>query len=87
LQNSSLKGSCTKPGTFFSAKTAQKGSGFLILRRFFVQAAIVFSFSGLIFFEKAREGWLFPPENAILFCRMVVLSCAAYAGFMMISEG
>ena len=41
----------------------------------------------LNFFEKAREGWLFPPENAILFCRMVVLSCAAYAGFMMISEG
>ena len=41
----------------------------------------------LNFFEKAREGWLFPPENAILFCRMVVLSCAAYAGFIMISEG
>ena len=41
----------------------------------------------LNFFEKAREGWLFPPENAILFCRMVVLSCTAYAGFMMISEG
>jgi hypothetical protein len=58
LQNSFLKRSCTKPGTFFSAKTAQKGSGFLILRCFFVQAAIIFSFSSLIFLKKrAKAGY------------------------------
>ena len=44
LQNSSLKKSCTKPGTFSRPKRLKKGSGFLILRYFFVQVAIAFLF-------------------------------------------
>ena len=44
LQNSSLKKSCTKPGTFSRPKRLKKGSGFLILRYFFVQFAIAFLF-------------------------------------------
>ena len=47
-----------KTRNLFSAKTAQKGSGFLILRCFFVQAAIVFSFSSLIFLKRrAKAGY------------------------------
>ena len=59
LQNSSLKRSCTKkPGTFFRPKRLKKGSGFLILRCFFVQTAIVFSFSSLIFLKRrAKAGY------------------------------
>ena len=37
MQNSSLKKSCIKPGTFSGPKWFKKGSGFLILRYFFVQ--------------------------------------------------
>lgn len=44
LQNSSLKKYCTKPGTFSGPKRLKKGSGFLILRYFFVQVAIAFLF-------------------------------------------
>lgn len=35
---------CTKTGTALEPKQLKKGSGFLILRYFFVQVAIVFLF-------------------------------------------
>ena len=44
LQNSFLKKSCTKPGTFSRPKWLKKGSGFLIFRYFFVEIAIVLLF-------------------------------------------
>ena len=44
MQNSSLKKSCTKPGTFSGPKRLKKGSGFLFLHYFFVQVAIAFLF-------------------------------------------
>ena len=49
LQNSSLKKSCTKPGTFSRPKRLKNGSGFLILRCFSVQAAIAFLFLEILF--------------------------------------
>jgi len=76
-----------KTRNLFSAKTAQKGLRVSDFTLFLCASCDRFFIFRLNFFEKAREGWLFPPENAILFCRMIVLSCAAYAGFMMISEG
>jgi hypothetical protein len=76
-----------KTRNLFSAKTAQKGLWVSDFALFLCANCDRFFIFQLNFFEKAREGWLFPPENAILFCRMIVLSCAAYAGFMMISEG
>jgi hypothetical protein len=76
-----------KTRNLFSAKTAQKGLRVSDFTLFLCANCDHFFIFQLNFFEKAREGWLFPPENAILFCRMVVLSCAAYVGFMMISEG
>ena len=54
-----------KTRNLFSAKTAQKGSGFLILRYFFVQIAIAFLFSGLIFLKKrAKAGY---PRQKMLY--------------------
>ena len=44
MQNSSLKKSWTKPGTFSGPKRLKKGSGFLSLHYFFVQVAIAFLF-------------------------------------------
>ena len=44
-----------KTRNLFSAKTAQKGSGFLILRYFFVQIAIAFLFCNSPFVLKNRR--------------------------------
>ena len=49
MQNSSLKKSCTKPGTFSGPKRLKKGSGFLFLHYFFVQVAIAFLFCNSLF--------------------------------------
>ena len=57
-QNGPAPANSTKPGTFFRPKRLKKGSGFLILRCFFVQTAIVFSFSSLIFLKRrAKAGY------------------------------
>jgi len=70
-----------KTRNLFSAKTAQKGSGFLILRCFFVQTAIVFSFSSLIFWKGARR-LVIPARKCYTFlqngCAVVCSICRFY---------